>query len=125
MRRALIAGRGALLTPAAASPWSGRLPQSLDLDTLGRRLSCVEVVGWPERTAQHRRFNDRLRSSARAHGLRILDAAGSLPSAAGVVSPGMLGRAAGRDHHLDLEAVRPTVTAKLWDLVDGPKDTDG
>jgi hypothetical protein len=96
-----------------------------DLDTLGRRLSCVEIAGWPERTAQHRLFNDRLGSSARAHGLRILDAAGSLPSAAGVVSPDMLGRAAGRDHHLDAEAVRPSVTAKLWDLVDGPKDTDG
>jgi hypothetical protein len=96
-----------------------------DFDTLGRRLSCVDIAGWPERTAQHRLFNDRLRSCARAHGLRILDAAGSLSSAAGVVSPDMLGRAAGRDHHLDVEAVRPTVTAKLWDLVDGPKDTDG
>jgi hypothetical protein len=89
------------------------------LDVLRERLRRTEIADLADRTAQHREFNALLGAAASAHGLRMVDPWPRLPMAAGVVSPVLLGRAGGRDHHLDAWALRPYLTAELWDLLDG------
>jgi hypothetical protein len=69
------------------------------------------------RTLQHRRFNELLREAARPAGVGVLDVAGALPLPGGVVSPDLVGRGGGRDHHLDAEALRPYVARGLWSLI--------
>jgi hypothetical protein len=86
---------------------------------LATRLKAAEVADLRTRTAQHDDFNRRLAGGAAARGLAVVDVAGRLPRADGVVEAALLGAAAGRDHHLDREAVRPFVTPELWRLVAG------
>lgn len=96
----------------------------LDIAILRERLQRADIADLPQRTAEHALFNRILAAEAATHGLGWLDVWDGLPMAAGAVSPEMLGRAGGRDHHLDAQALRPHLTAKLWRLIDRPP-TDG
>ena len=94
----------------------------LDFATLGARLQAASVEPLTARTGHHALFNRRLGEAARAHGLGWLDAFDDLIGAAGVTEA--LGPAAGRDHHLDVDAVRPAVVERLWRLIDAaPRPT--
>lgn len=91
---------------------------TLDVADLAERLGATRVEGQAARTAQHRAFNGHLRAAAQARDLDILDAFGDLLDPDGVAGRDRLGPAAGRDHHLDVEAVRPALVTRLWTMID-------
>lgn len=96
---------------------------TLDVVALGESLAAAGVEDLAARTAQHRAFNSHLRAAAQARGLDILEAFGDLLDADGVAGRERLGRAAGRDHHLDAEAVRPALVTRLWTMIDAAQRT--
>jgi hypothetical protein len=87
--------------------------------TIRGQLGLAEIATLAERTRDHSRFNDSLRTAAANRGVKILDVATTLPMQAGAVSPKLLGPAAGADHHLDGEALEPFITPLLWAVARG------
>jgi hypothetical protein len=94
---------------------------SLDIAALGERLAAKRVEDLSARTAQHRAFNGHLHAAAGARGLAMLDAFADLLDARGVAGPERLGRAAGRDHHLDSGAAWLVISKRLWTMIDAPR----
>ena len=90
---------------------------TLDVNALRERLGHVGIENLAARTGQHAAFNRALEAAGAARGLGWLDAFEALLDPGGVAGPRRLGTMAGRDHHLDTEAVRPVVTARLWTLL--------
>jgi hypothetical protein len=96
---------------------------TLEVAALGERLAATRVEDLAARTAQHRVFNGRLRAAAETRGLAVLEAFGDLLNRDGVAGAERLGPAAGRDHHLDVEAVRPALVTRLWTMIDATART--
>lgn len=79
------------------------------------RLDIPDLAG---RTALHAAFNLRLRAAVEAEGFAWGDDFTPWLGPAGTVDPAWLGRAAGRDHHLDHHAVRRAMLDHLWAILD-------
>jgi hypothetical protein len=91
---------------------------ALHLVALRERLSRARAEDLAARTAQHRAFNHRLQAAADDRRLGWLHAFDDLLDDGGVAGPERLGAAAGRDHHLDAEAVRPVISNRLWTMIE-------
>jgi len=89
---------------------------ALDVETLAARLQASPVAPLRERTTRHAQFNRAQRQAAEARSLGWLDAFDDLVGPRGVTEA--LGPAAGQDHHLDADAVRPVVVTRLWEWID-------
>lgn len=96
---------------------------TLDIAALSERMAAARVEDMAARTAQHRAFNGHLRAAAATRGLDVLEAFGDLLDPNGVAGAERLGPAAGRDHHLDTEAVRPALVTRLWTMIDATART--
>lgn len=93
----------------------GAEPERLT-DTVRR----TQICDWQERTRQHARFNALLQAASRAASITFVDVANDLPYFDDKVSPALLGRAAGSDHHLDREALKPFTAQRLWSTILAP-----
>lgn len=78
------------------------------------RLGRAEISPLAARTRDHAVFNVALAEAAQRAGLQMLDTVGALPMKNGALDAALLGQAAGTDHHLDGEALRPYMTPLLW-----------
>jgi hypothetical protein len=96
---------------------------TLEPAALGERLAATRVEDLAARTGQHRVFNGHLRAAAEARGVAVIEAFDDLLNPCGVAGPERLGPAAGRDHHLDVEAVRPATVTRLWTMIDAAART--
>lgn len=89
-----------------------------DGEDLSKALSRLEIPNLARRTGLHARANLRLREAAEAEGFVVIDDMSPLLGPDGVVDPGFLGPAAGRDHHLDFYASRPALLDLVWSIID-------
>jgi hypothetical protein len=97
---------------------------SLPLNVLRERLARTEIRTLAVRTQDHASFSEQVKTAAQGHGLKVLDVAGALPMQDGSMSPHLLGAAAGADHHLDFESVRPFIVPLLWSVVQADSGRD-
>jgi len=89
-----------------------------DTADLATRLGRLEIPDLAERTGLHGAFNARLRSAVEAEGFGWGDDFTPYLCPGGVLDPKWLGKAAGRDHHLDFHAARRTALDQLWPILE-------
>lgn len=85
---------------------------------LAAALAGLEIPDIARRTALHRRAGERLRQAAEAEGFVFVDDLSPFLGADGRVDPALVGRAAGRDHHLDFRASRGVMLDRIWSIID-------
>ena len=89
-----------------------------DAADLAVRLGRVEIPDLAQRTALHAAVNARLRAAVAAEGFAWGDDFTPYLGAGGVLDTRWLGKAAGRDHHLDFHAARRTALDQLWPILE-------